>query len=275
MTKQQIASRQPYNFSRRALICGIVLAWWVCGCASRSHHDQSSGGTETLLPKLTSVITGPAALALTNCAGFQADFTLSFEDTRGTPTNLSGQIFGRGGKLFLESADKSKSAGTTGFGVIWDVSNGQGYAFSEALQGYAPIGGAVHVTNLLMETAAEPAQRIEGHLVRSVNMTAGSSNGQMFVFELARARDADNLPVMLRSLNQPHALTLTLTKIQLIVPAEDLFLPPDGFTKYASESALLSELETRQQEFFSREHEIPGNAGEHNNQGDHHSAAPE
>jgi hypothetical protein len=56
-----------------------------------------------------------------------------------------------------------------------------------------------------------------------------------------------NLPLQIDLLTSPHPFTLALSKIQSIIPAEELFLPPDGFTKYESEAAMLDELAARQQ----------------------------
>jgi hypothetical protein len=50
----------------------------------------------------------------------------------------------------------------------------------------------------------------------------------------------------IHSLQSPQEFTLTLTKIQDSAPAAQLFLPPDGFTKYDSEVALLTELAIRE-----------------------------
>jgi hypothetical protein len=43
----------------------------------------------------------------------------------------------------------------------------------------------------------------------------------------------------------PH--TLTLSKIRLESPPDDLFLPPSDFTKYASAETMMNELVARQQ----------------------------
>jgi hypothetical protein len=85
--------------------------------------------------------------------------------------------------------------------------------------------------------------------------------------QLLRAQDMGNLPLQIYSLNRPHSFELALSKIQLVIPAEELFLPPDGFTKYENEAAMLNELAARQQSVFGEKHEQGGEGGDYNQSG--------
>jgi hypothetical protein len=55
------------------------------------------------------------------------------------------------------------------------------------------------------------------------------------------------LAVRVNSIEDPEAFTITLSQIRLESPPEKVFLPPDGFTRYESEEAMLNELMSRQQ----------------------------
>jgi hypothetical protein len=185
--------------------------------------------------------------------GFKSEFTMTLEDASESPLKLSGRVFARGGKLRFEAAfgkSNGKSARADDFGVIWDAAASQGYVFSEALPGYAPINEAVRFTNLLTQVIAGQTERIEGHLVDKANVTVMGSDGQTLIIQLLRAQDPGHLPVQIRPLNQPHSFALALSKIQWVLPTDDLFLLPDGFTKYESEAALINELAARQQSVF-------------------------
>jgi hypothetical protein len=242
------------------LLSCVIFTLWASGCA---HTDQRTsfahGGPATLVPKLTSVTTWPLALLLTNGGGFESEFTMTLTDASGAPLKLSGPLLVRGGKLRLEAAfDKSsdKSARMGSFGVIWDEAAHQGYVLSEALQGYAPITGLVRCTNLLIQVIAGKNERIEGHPVDTANVTVMGTDGQTITAQLLRAQDLGNLPLQIDSQNSPHPFTLALSKIQTIVPKEELFFPPYGFTKYPDETVMLDELETRLYTVLGGKHEI-------------------
>ena len=205
---------------------------------------------EASLPRLVSVMNGPVAMLLTNADGFSSDFTMTFEDEAEHPVTISGWIVADGGKVRLDVGpvkSSRKTQGDAGFGVVWDAAAGQGYAFSEALQGYAPIGGPVHFTNVLTEVVESEPDRIEGHPAEKVNAMVLGDDGERITFQLLRAQDMGDLPLQVCSPDRPHSFMLTLSKIQPATPQEDLFLPPDGFTKYDSEPALITELAIRQQ----------------------------
>jgi hypothetical protein len=181
---------------------------------------------ESTLPKLTAILTGPSALFLTNAGSFEAECVISLGSGE-KPRKLSGRLFVRGGKLSLETVPaKSKSANTGAFGVIWDATSGNGFVFSEALQGYAAIGAEARSTNSAIVSIAGPG----------------------------------NFPLEIRSAASPDVFALALAKVQRVLPPDDLFLPPDGFTKYPNAAALLNELTDRQQSVLG-EHEPSGPHG--------------
>jgi hypothetical protein len=249
------------NHILKLFILLIGFAALVSGCATRMHNGFGRGGAEESLPKLTSVITGPVGVLLTNGNVFSSDFTMAFEEDSEHTLKISGQVLVRGGKLRLEAVfDKSNSKSMVAgdIGVIWDAASNQGYVFSEDLQGYAPISETVHFTNILTQVVTSPIERIEGHPVEKANLTFTCSDGQTMDFQLYRVQGVGNLPMQIKSLNSAQFFTLALSKIRLETPAEELFLPPDGFTKYESEAAMLSELGIRQQAVFSEKHDQGG-----------------
>jgi hypothetical protein len=181
---------------------------------------------------------------------------------------LSGQLLVSGGKLRLEAARSNGKAMRTGdFGVIWDTSGHQGFVFSEALQGYSPISVAAHCTNLLVQTIGGETERIEGHSVDKSNVTMMRNDGQTMIVQLLRSQDG-NLPLRISSSpNSPFSFVLTLSNIQLLKPADELLLPPDGFTKYESETAMLDELADRQQSVSGVRHQQSSEGGESDQSG--------
>lgn len=227
-----------------------ALIVWACGCAHREGRpSQSREAAAENLPKVTSIISGPAACLLTNQSGFQAEFTLSFNDepTPSPTATPTGQIFVRGGKILWASTPaKSDSARPGAFTWMWDTTAGRGFVASEALQGYALIGGPVWFTNLQVNNTGAVPPPLAGRRVEEINAVATGSDGLTESFALFRLADATHLPVQIRSLKAAMDFTLTLKKIQAVVPPAEVFLPPEGFTLYDSEPALLSELAARQ-----------------------------
>jgi hypothetical protein len=229
------------------------LAWWTGGCAPTTHQDAfTRNGAETLLPKLTTVISGPAGSLLANGSGFHANFTITLGDRSQGPLTLSGEVFERGGKLdFVTVVGNHKSRGSGGFNVGWDTAMHQGYVSSEALQAYAPLSGSFGATNSQTQVLPGTAERVEGHPVDQANMTFQAGDGQTIALQLMRASDLGNLPLKITSVSGPQSFTLSLSNIEAAAPPEEVFLPPDGFTKYASEEVLLDELAERQHNVFS------------------------
>lgn len=233
----------------------MVVSAIVSSCASNQPNNFARGGPGVLLPKLTSVITGPVGMLLTNGNDYSSEFSMTFEEDLEHP--ISGQILVHVGKIRLEAVftTKSKKSGAAGeFGLMWDAASNQGFVFCEALQGYAQLENAVRYTNMLAQVVNSPIERMEGHPVDAANVTVTSSDGQTLAFHLTRAQDAGGLPMQTKSLNSLQAFTLTLSKIRLGKSSDDLFLLPDGFTKYQNEAAMLTELDIRQQGVFSSKH---------------------
>jgi hypothetical protein len=269
------ANNNPPKRWRRAAamaLVGMAISWCLCACV---HRDADAGReAEDMLPKLRAMMTGPTALLLTNLGGFQSECVISLADANGTLRNYSGRLFARGGKLRLETVPgKSKSASTHAFGVIWDAAASRGYVFSDALQGYAVLAGSDRFTNLLTSAVGQP-EKLEGHAVDSVDVTAIGVVNQKMVLQLNRAQDLGNLPMQIRKPDETNSFALRLTKVQEIVPPEELFLPPDGFTKYESETALLDELLTRQRSVFeSKQERVLTHEGPDDRGGQHRSGS--
>lgn len=233
-------------------ILPVVASAILCGCASDRPGGFAGGGPDVLLPQLTSLLTGPVGVLLANGNAFSSEFSLAFEADPEHP--VTGQILVRGGKIRIEAVfatSHKKSAVAGEFGLIWDAGSQQGCVFSEALQGYAPLNNAVRYTNILTQVVTSPVERMEGHPVDKANVTVMASDGQNMAFQLMQAQDMGGLPIQTKSLNSFQAFTLVLSEIRPGNPAEELFSPPDGFTKYESEVAMLTELGIRQQGVYS------------------------
>jgi len=245
------------------MFCLGILAWWTTGCAHTAHPDAfARNGAVTVLPQLTAVATGPSAGLLANGKDFHGDFTLALGDDA-KPVVLNGQIFARGGRLcWVTTIGNHKSRATDGFSVVWAAAAWQGFVTSEALQGYAPLYVGVHST-LATTTIGNPPTLpdLAGHPADQAIETFQASDGQTIILQLSRALDLGRLPLQIHSLSGSPAFTLNLSQIQPEAPAEDVFTPPDGFTKYPSEQVLLDELAERQHNVFVPDEEDLGQPG--------------
>jgi hypothetical protein len=60
------------------------------------------------------------------------------------------------------------------------------------------------------------------------------------------ADDLNRFPVRVRTESQGRQITLDFSEIRLDIPPPELFVPPGGFTQYASAAALINELMIRE-----------------------------
>jgi len=163
--------------------------------------------------------------------------------------NVSGQLFGRGSKLAFapetqQAAPKSQHIGI--FSFLWDVAENRGYVVSEALQAYAPTSSSLQITNVAVSPLNSAPQKFNGHSCESVRATIYKADGSASSYEVLRATDLNGFPMRITSETNAPPLTLTFSKIRFEAPSPDVFVPPDGFSKYASPEAMVDELAARQ-----------------------------
>lgn len=196
-------------------------------------------------------LNGPLALLLTNAEGFRARVALEGVTDASVNGAIAGELMSRGGKLFFAQEPNpagGKKARAEDFSYIWDVSTGQGYMLNGPLQGYAPISSKNRYTNMVVEAGkSAAAERMAGHPCQQSEVTVTSSEGVATQFHLWRATDLKEVPVRVTFTSDGKPVTLSLSKLRLEVPPQELFLPPDGFTKYASAEGMVNELASREQ----------------------------
>ena len=78
-------------------------------------------------------------------------------------------------------------------------------------------------------------------------MTA--ADGMTTAFRVWQATDLKNLPLRIVCPSGGLPMTLTLSKVRLEAVPDDLFAPPNSFTKYESSEAMMAEL-------FLRKHNL-------------------
>ena len=230
-----------------------IIALFTAACAHvRPAGGRGGAGGDILPPKPPVFLDGPMAALLTNVDGFSAHATLETRASSNRPVIVSGELLGRGSKLFFAptgSTPASKHHPDGGMSFIWDVNEGSGYMLSEALQGYAPILSGARATNVVIGTAAEHSapEKLGGHPCEQKQAIVASSDGSETVFHLWRAEDLRGFAVRINSATNSVFLSLNLSTVRLEIPSAELFLPPDGFTKYDSAEALMNELMARQE----------------------------
>jgi len=197
------------------------------------------------------------ALLFTNVDGFSAHAVLE----SGVPANgielAAGELLGRGGKLlFAPGAGKSTAKRKTApdFAFIWDVALNQGYLLNDPLQGYAPITYGRLFTNVATSAALnQPAtENLDGHRCQQTEVTVAVDDGSASVFHVWRATDLKGLPIRISGAADGTPVTLTLSKVRLEAVPNDLFQPPNGFTKYASAERMMDELFLRRNNLKQR-----------------------
>jgi hypothetical protein len=246
------------NMSSRAKPAGIGIEGAVClfaillaGCA---HHKEFSGTEQRTLAMPPGFLTGPMALLLTNANSYNAQIVYESRTAWGSTQAIAGSFVGAGGKLAfqpeLPKASRQNTQGTMVF--VWDTAQSGGYALNDALQGYAPYSGNVQFTNVVADKQNALTERIAGHECQREMAMALGNDGSTNLLEVWRAIDLHGFPIRVSAGTNANANVLTITKLQFGRPAEFL-MSQDGFTKYESPDAMVTELVARQHNFSRKD----------------------
>src|SRR5262249_24957435 len=128
-----------------------------------------------------------------------------------------------------------------------------GYALNDALQGYAPYTGNARFTNLVANKQGSNSERVAGYDCKKENTVISGNDGSTNLLEVWRVADVRGLPpIRISTGSNATTSVLTLMKIQIRPPAEFL-TSQEGFTKYDSPDAMVTELVARQHNFSRRE----------------------
>ena len=223
----------------RALLLLVSALILVSGCSHSSESElREIGFVGNFAAEPPTFLTGPMGVLLTNTSGYSAHLTVQNESL-GTPQGVnSGQLLCRGTKLLFAPASaepKKKQARGGGFAFIWDVATGRGYVLSGALQAYSPVSSSVHPTNVVRE----------GQSAALANASVQLSDGTTHNFQCTPS-DLAGVPGRLSAIGGQMPLVISLSTVRSQVPAEDVFTPPDDFSKFSSPEAMADELAARQ-----------------------------
>jgi len=229
-------------------LCGAarfcLAAAFIVGCASRHAGPVYHAGDENP----PDFLVGPVAVVLTNLNGFSAHITSTIASPEGPGRAQSGELLGRDGKLIFQPTlhVKGKRARAEGgLFFIWDETKHSGYVLSEALQAYAPLKSDAGTASQLTITKEGIEATINGHPCHQCRAVVALDNGTDAHLVLWQADDLRHFPVRIEGVKGPDHVTLDFSEIRQEAPGQELFLPPDGFTAYASSIALMNELIVR------------------------------
>ena len=238
--------KTPFN---AALLCSAAAL--LCGCFSRHAGPVYHAGDENP----PDFLVGPVTVVLTNLNGFSAHITSTITSPGEETRTTSGELLGREGRLVFQPTlpIKGKRARTEGgLFFIWDETRRAGYVLSEALQGYAPIKSDFGPAGQLDITKESIQENVNGHPCHRCEAVVELNNGLKARLTLWQADDAGHFPVRIESVEGTRHMTLDFSEVRLEYPAQELFLPPDGFTPYASSVALMNELIVRDASFAEK-----------------------
>ena len=229
----------------------LLVAAMAAGCAhSTKNGDRTGGFTAIPAPLPPLFLNGPMALLLTNAEGFRARAVLETAAPSHTAQMTAGELMVRGSKMLFapeRAAVGKKQPRPEASAFIWDVNESRGYVLNDPLQGYAPISSSRQFTNVTTGATSNnsAAERIAGHLCQAAEVTVTASDGSRAVFQVWRAADLKGLPLRIHCPSNGAPVTLTLSKVRVETVPNDLFLPPNGFTRYESSEAMMTELALR------------------------------
>lgn len=239
----------------KALFLGIAgaasLFGLVAGCA---HHKEFTGTEQRALATPPGFLTGPMALLLTNGNSYSAQIVYETRTAWGSTQAIRGSFVGAGSKLAFEpelpKASRKNTQGTMVF--VWDAAQSSGYALNNALQGYAPYPGTARFTNVVALGQESVSERIAGHECRRESAMVFGDDGSTNLVQVWRGADVGGFPMRMSAGSNVTANVLTITRLQLGRPAE-LLMSQEGFTKYESPDAMVTELVAREHNFSRKE----------------------
>jgi hypothetical protein len=210
------------------------------------------------------------ALLLTNADGFRARVVLESAAPPHATQTAVGELIVRGSKLLFapepSGAAKNKPRPEDS-AFVWDVNENRGYVLNDPLQAYASISSSRQFTNVTAGATlinASP-ERVAGHPCQATEVTVTASDGVSTIFQVWRATDLKGLPLRIQCPSNGAPVTLTLSKVRIEAVPNDLFLPPNGFTKYDSPEAMMTEMAlrkanlSRKRTYQTQDTDEPGN----------------
>jgi len=235
------------------LAASVVLL--ANGCA-HSRKDAEVDLVSTGVARPPVFLVGPAALLLTNAAGYIAAIHVQGDSVMGKPEVTTGELLARGSKLFFvpDASTHQRAGRGGGLSFIWDAAERKGYVLDEPMQAYAPISSSVQFTNLAVLSSESLATvKLAGSLCRRATATASAADGSTTSFQICQSAET-GLALQITS-TQPR-FDLQFSKLELRAPANDVFAPPAGFTRYDSLEAMMNELASRQHDIRRAGHGI-------------------
>lgn len=225
-------------------LCAAVLS----GCAGNSDKrftHEISGITPAEPPAFLNA-------EVTDLFG-KANFSARVEvqkGMRGSRPPMIGQLFGRDGNLFFISEDeRTKGVLATGLSALYDAQTRTAYLLNEPLQGYAPIRNTT--TNAALEVVAAGEENVGSERCRKSILSRQVANAVVPVLVVWRGIAQQDFPLRIEMTNTPGAVTLNLTRVRFQAPPAETFSLPNGFKKYESTDAMLSELVRRRTDLLT------------------------
>jgi hypothetical protein len=236
------------KYFQRTTVVGVCLAAaLVAGCASEKKKEAALARVGDEVPP--EFVMGAASAALADFDGFSADVMETTPLANGARA-VSGELIGRQGRLIFQpwttARVKKDKIVRGGMFFIWDTASQKGYVLSEALQGYAPISPAAQITNVVAVPKNPASEQVNGHLCHQVEAAVALNDGSTAKLIQWRADDLKRFPMRVRATGAGGDVTVDFSNVRLDLPPPELFVPPSGFTKYASPMALINELMIRE-----------------------------
>ena len=227
----------------------LALLTFVFGGCAGNPDKQFSKDITTITPIEPPTFLNPDVAGLFGKANFSARVEVQ-KGTAGTRLPQVGQLFGRDGSLFFMADEpRGKRGISTGLSALWDGGTQTAYLLNDPLQGYAPIRNSS--TNGPLEIVAAGEEDIGNEHCRKTIMNRRVANDFVPVLVVWRGVAQQDFPLKIQMTNTPGAVTLTFTRVRFEAPPADTFALPNGFKKYESTDAMLSELVRRRTDLLS------------------------
>lgn len=227
----------------------VLLGMLVSGCQhARDEGRVSLQRPTALLESVRSFLGGPLPELLTAGEAFHARLVLTRSGGPEQRGQWSGVLQTREHRLMLSlGGDAEGAAGRAQRGgpltFVWDAQSRTGWAFSEVLQGCAPVQPEPVFTGLTEAAPAEGAgtTNVQGHLCRAFAGKASYGDGSTETMQAWRMAEGGR-PLQATVTRGDVSLRMELSAVQAGGAGLREFPRPDEYTAFPTMEAMFDEM---------------------------------
>lgn len=238
-------------FRKFCLVNGLLLLLLQTSCVGPHGPPPDGEPPFSVQPTFPEWLTGDLASLFAGVNDFTAKLEVRAGDT--SPANLlqpgCGDLSGRDGSLLFIPEMKRQRHGPPGsapggMSFLRNSRSNAAFVLNEPMQAYAPANASP--ASATREVVALGKEAVDGRQCQKWQVACAAGNGTTNVITVWRAGELNDVPVKIQAGNSSSTVTLVLSRISFKALSSEVSSVPDGFTRYASMEAMMTEFMARQ-----------------------------